>query len=249
MATVAVACAAAVVSSSGAPQATELHESSDMREIDKMLNRIHKLTKHGYDGNREHTHHTKLAEKKEDHHKKQVHHAKKEELKTEEHKKEAHKKEEEKKETHKKEEEKQKRKQKEEHAERKAKKEERTKEKEKEQTTHVAVHHHHESHKSDDQSRPKRMALHRLAHKAQVHHATHKHVNKALEEAMAAESAAMHSDGKKKKAPETEAQKKTKENKMKKLQSIQAQITKDFASVTSFGKKAGYLPPVKMPHM
>ena len=28
---------------------------------------------------------------------------------------------------------------------------------------------HHEAHKSHDDSRPKRMALHRLAHKAQVH--------------------------------------------------------------------------------
>lgn len=34
-------------------------ESSDMREIDKMLNRIHKLTKHDYDGHSE-NHRTKL---------------------------------------------------------------------------------------------------------------------------------------------------------------------------------------------
>ena len=115
---------------------------------------------------------------------------------------------------------------------------------------------HHEAHKSHDDSRPKRMALHRLAHKAQVQHAEHHAhkakavakapVNKALEEAMAAEKAAMHSDAAKKKSPESKAKQRTIEKKMKKLQ---AQITKDFASVTSFGKKAGYLPPVKMPHM
>lgn len=37
-------------------------------------------------------------------------------------------------------------------------------------------------------------ALHRLAHKAQVQHASHKHVNKALEEAMQAEKAGMLPD-------------------------------------------------------
>ena len=50
-------------------------------------------------------------------------------------------------------------------------------------------------------------------HKAKAH----KHVNKALEEAMAAESAAMHSDIKKK-SPVSEAKRKGIEAKMKKLQ-------------------------------
>ncbi len=33
------------------------------------------------------------------------------------------------------------------------------------------------------------------------------------------------------------------------LQALQAQIAHDFKHVTSFGKKAGFLPPIKMPHV
>ena len=50
----------------------------------------------------------------------------------------------------------------------------------------------------------------------------------------------------KKRSAKSAAKRKGIEKKMKRLQ---AQISKDFASVTQFGKKAGYLPPVKMPHM
>jgi len=206
VAAAAIVCVA-VVSQSVAPQVTELHESSDMREIDKMLNRIHKITKHGYDGEKEPAHHTKLAE---------AHHE----------------------------------------AEKKKKKEKKAHAPHITETpsVHATIHHHHEAHKSDDDTRPKRMALHRLAHKAQVQHAAHhiheahkkKHVNKALEEAMDAEKAAMHSDVKKKQSQASKAKQRTIEKKMQKLQ---AQITKDFSTVTGFGKKAGYLPPVKMPHM
>ena len=33
------------------------------------------------------------------------------------------------------------------------------------------------------------------------------------------------------------------------LQALQAQIAGDFKHVTSFGNKAGYMPPVKVPHV
>jgi hypothetical protein len=57
----------------------------------------------------------------------------------------------------------------------------------------------------------------------------------------------MHSGlPKKKTSAKSVAKQKGIELKMKKLQ---AQISKDFSSVTKFGKKAGYLPPIKMPHM
>jgi len=186
-----------------------------MREIDQMLNRIHKLTKHGYDGKKEKVHHEShpqvlTPEQEKDHQKDQE--------------------------------------QKKEHQEASHEVQEK-----KPQEHATELHNHHEIHKKLDDSRPKRLALHRLQHKAHVLHAehkakAHKHVNKALEEAMAAESAAMHSDIKKK-SPVSEAKRKGIEAKMKKLQSIRAQITKDFAQVTKFGKKAGYLPPVKMPQM
>jgi len=56
----------------------------------------------------------------------------------------------------------------------------------------------------------------------------------------------LHSGLPKRKSTISPAKQKKIEDKMKRLQ---AQISKDFASVTHFGKKAGYLPPVKMPHM
>jgi len=190
-------------------------ESSDMREIDLMLNRIHKLTKHDYNGKREPTGHAKLAETERHHHKASPAPA-----------------------THRPPQ-----------AAGEVRKEEpeltkvHEKPKVRKATTEPAPGH-------DAKSRRKRMALHRLAHKAHVQHAAHKHQNKpenkALEQAMQAENAALHSGLPKKKSTISPAKQKKIEDKMKRLQ---AQISKDFASVTHFGKKAGYLPPVKLPHL
>ncbi|EKX36219.1 hypothetical protein GUITHDRAFT_155290 [Guillardia theta CCMP2712] len=77
---------------------------------------------------------------------------------------------------------------------------------------------------------------------AQIRH----HVNKALQEAENAEKALKNSDKKKRSQSslQDDAKRKMIAQKMKMLQK---QISDDFSSVTAFGNKAGYLPPIKMP--
>mmetsp|Transcript_15685 Transcript_15685/g.37899 ORF Transcript_15685/g.37899 Transcript_15685/m.37899 type:complete len:192 (-) Transcript_15685:146-721(-) len=70
--------------------------------------------------------------------------------------------------------------------------------------------------------------------------------DKALQEAMAAESSLDTSDGQQ--AP-TKTQVKKQKMTMKSMQALEDQIKGDFAKVTGFGDKAGFLPPVKVPHM
>eukprot|EP00286_Rhodomonas_abbreviata_P006018 CAMPEP_0181327772 /NCGR_PEP_ID=MMETSP1101-20121128/22298_1 /TAXON_ID=46948 /ORGANISM="Rhodomonas abbreviata, Strain Caron Lab Isolate" /LENGTH=251 /DNA_ID=CAMNT_0023436491 /DNA_START=95 /DNA_END=850 /DNA_ORIENTATION=- len=81
------------------------------------------------------------------------------------------------------------------------------------------------------------------------HHATkaHSHVNKALAEAEAAEqNLSTHTEHP---ATISKQEKRKKLLIAKKMEALQAKINNDFKSVMNQGKKAGYLPPVKMPHM
>lgn len=71
-------------------------------------------------------------------------------------------------------------------------------------------------------------------------------VNKALEEAQQAEkslsTSGLH-------ASNTAAEEKRKRAIANKMRALTAQIQGDFQKVTGFGNKAGFVPPVKMPHM
>merc|ERR1712127_780151 len=71
------------------------------------------------------------------------------------------------------------------------------------------------------------------------------HMNKALEAAQAADSALETNNG----AHNSAAQEKKKQAIARKMRALTAQIQSDFQKVTGFGNKAGYVPPVKMPHM
>lgn len=72
------------------------------------------------------------------------------------------------------------------------------------------------------------------------------HINKALEAAQKADAAlkdsGLHSH-------DSAAQEKKKQAIARKMRALTAQIQSDFQKVTGFGNKAGYVPPVKMPHM
>merc|ERR1711966_509429 len=72
------------------------------------------------------------------------------------------------------------------------------------------------------------------------------HISKALEAAQAAESTMEDNDGEHQETAADLHKKKMIEAKMKALQD---QIKNDFQKVTGYGHKAGFLPPVKMPHM
>ena len=245
-------------------------ESSDMREIDQLLNRIHK--KDGYDGHSE-NHGTKLAGAAE------AHDTMKKAAKRLTHKKTSA--------------------QGMGHAPPAASPAAHAGHANKALQAVVAVYHHKKLGRRD---------RHAEGHRRQEN----RHVNSALEKAMAAENAAMHSSLSKKPSPKSEAKTKSIEEKMRKIQvSVrlfarvslavcltvarwrgdsamrqfdsglahpaelptsprlpvhsllkctlarfrmrspvwQEQITADYKSVTKFGKKAGYLPPVKMPHV
>ena len=243
-------------------------ESSDMREIDSMLHRIHKLTKHGYDGHSE-NHRTKLAGAAE------AHDTMKKAANRLPHKKTSA--------------------QRVGQAPPAASPSAHSGHANKALQAVVAVYHHKKLGRRDSHRRQES-----------------RHVNSALEQAMAAENAAMHSSLSKKPSPKSEAKTKSIEEKMRKIQvsvrlfarvslavclSVarwrgdsamrgfdsglahpaelstspclpvhslltctlarfrmrspvwQEQITADYKSVTKFGKQAGYLPPVKMPHV
>jgi hypothetical protein len=70
------------------------------------------------------------------------------------------------------------------------------------------------------------------------------HVNKALEAAQAA-TASLKASG----MHDSAAAQKKRRAIAAKMRALTAQIESDFHKVTGFGTKAGYLPPVKMPHM
>lgn len=72
------------------------------------------------------------------------------------------------------------------------------------------------------------------------------HVSKALEDVQKAEqSMKAHEVG----DSQSHMSSGKKEAMIKKMKALQAQIAGDFKHVTSFGNKAGYLPPVKVPHV
>jgi len=71
------------------------------------------------------------------------------------------------------------------------------------------------------------------------------HMNKALEAAQAADKALKNNNG----AQNSAAEEKKKKAIARKMRALTAQIQSDFEKVTGFGNKAGYVPPVKMPHM
>lgn len=72
------------------------------------------------------------------------------------------------------------------------------------------------------------------------------HINKALEAAQEADDS-LKSSGLHAKNSATEEKKK--EAIARKMRALTAQIQNDFKKVTGFGNKAGFVPPVKMPHM
>jgi len=72
------------------------------------------------------------------------------------------------------------------------------------------------------------------------------HISKALQAAQAAESTMENDDGEHQETAADVHKQKMIEAKMKALQD---QIKNDFKKVTGYGNKAGYVPPVKMPHM
>mmetsp|Transcript_28689 Transcript_28689/g.65017 ORF Transcript_28689/g.65017 Transcript_28689/m.65017 type:complete len:159 (-) Transcript_28689:105-581(-) len=85
-------------------------------------------------------------------------------------------------------------------------------------------------------------AAHVSTKNAQIRH----HVNKALQEAEKAENALKNSD--KNRRSKTSLQDDAKRKMIaQKMKMLQKQISDDFTSVTTFGNKAGYLPPIKMP--
>ncbi|EKX49166.1 hypothetical protein GUITHDRAFT_151632 [Guillardia theta CCMP2712] len=71
------------------------------------------------------------------------------------------------------------------------------------------------------------------------------HVSKALREAEEAEKSMKTTSS----ARTNEAELKKRRAIARKMKALQSQIAADFEKVTGYGNKAGYLPPVKMPHM
>jgi hypothetical protein len=72
------------------------------------------------------------------------------------------------------------------------------------------------------------------------------HVSKALEDVQKAEQSMKSHEGGQHQSHMSPGKK---EAMIKKMQALQAQIAGDFKHVTTFGNKAGYLPPVKVPHV
>ena len=72
------------------------------------------------------------------------------------------------------------------------------------------------------------------------------HVSKALEDVQKAEQSMKSHEGGEHQSHMSPGKK---EAMIKKMKALQAQIAGDFKHVTTFGNKAGYLPPVKVPHV
>jgi len=72
------------------------------------------------------------------------------------------------------------------------------------------------------------------------------HVSKALEDVQKAEQSMKSHEGGEHQSHMSSGKK---EAMIKKMQALQAQIAGDFKHVTTFGNKAGFLPPVKVPHV